>query len=766
MMPHALRALPFALLLAASCAAHAAAAAPVAAPDVARDPPGAWKDFLARAELEKAYGAYGALDKVGYDGDRVDPAACREGAAGLDDAIAIVPVSPALRRAAMLCAEANGDTAGAERQLAAIAALVRHALAGAGESPQGPAVRVLRLHDIRATLLAAGLEPHYAYFPDIHMRRTFPLVVAARDPERDAERHLRFDFLEATMAIARSDEARYPHARTQVVHAVLGGLRDAGIREGVDAMAWRAGRIEADPAAKIAQFRMGAGAGGVQSARTWLVYCAGGDAPPGCADGLVDTLLPHAERKWAWPLLLLAYAHAEGVGVARDAGAGGRLLDAADARWSRMGATVAYARLWREIHGAEEALPPALLDRLERAQAAGNEDARSFRLHHRLAREPAADLDAADIAFLSRPSQNGHGDGLIALAAWAEARKQASDHDRWVRAAAEAGNPWAQADIGYELAFGKAPADRDRPAGLRHLADAAHGGSVYAARLLASEAMQRNDYAAAEQWLVDAAGYSYDTDATLDVAALYEWEYPGVNGDPAKAIRIYRDLAAQGVAEARRRLALMAMQGRHMTKDPAEARALLEAGAKDGDHEAEGMLGLALLGGQLGPVDEEQGIRWVERALAGGDKNTSASYGHWLFYTKATAQSRAKALEVWRTGIRNADDSAANNLAWAFCTAPDEALRDASAGLAATREMGELDDLPWPELDTVAACRAAAGDFEGAVELQRKVNATWKTQSAQMPASEDREKQTKDLEERLRLYEAGKPYVEPAARQG
>lgn len=750
--------LAFALALACSCAAHAATPGPV--PDVARDPAGAWEHFLANADSDTAYPAYEVLDRVSATGDKVDATACRTEAAALRESIALVPVSPALHRAAMLCAEATGDTALAERELAAVAALVRHSLAGATESANGRPVRVLRPHDVRATLLSAGLEPAYAYYPALRVRRSFPFVVAAWDPGQETERHLRFDYMEATVAIMRSEEGKYPYARSSVAAAVLEGLRKATITEGVDAVAWKSGRDATDPAARIAQWRMAAGIGGVQSARAWVQYCAEGKAPAHCAEGLVDTLLPIAEQKRAWPMLLLAYAYAEGIGVARDADAGTRLLDAADARWSRMGASVAYARLWRDAHGDEAALPDVLEARLERARAAGNEDARHFLIVERLARDPVAPLDAADIAFLSQATQNGLGDGFLTLASWAEERKQDQEYARWLQRAADAGNPWAQADVGYDLAYGDDQAIRDKPRGLRYLAEAAHGGNSYAALLRSHDAQEQEDYLAAERWLIDAAGYAYDTQALLEIARLYEWERPGVSGDPAKAVLLYRELAGLGVADARRRLAMMLIDGRHVPQDKTEARALLEAAAADGDHATEGVLGIALLIGQLGPVEEEAGVRWVERALAGGDKATSASYGHWLFYTKATNASRAKAFDVWRAGMRNGDYSLANNLAWALCTSVAPSFRDAAAGMATTREMGALDEMEWGHVDTVAACRAATGDFAGAVELQKRVVDAWRKESAGMKPSKETDEQTRSLDERLKLYEAGKSYIE------
>lgn len=757
-----LRAGTLAAALAFACAAQAAN--PVAAPDVATDPAGAWTHFLAHGDGSKAYKAYAALEEVGYDGNVVDPAACGTQGAQLRAAIQDAPISLALRRAAMLCAEAAGDDAAAEREMVALAALAKEAFAPWKETANSRPIRVLRPQDGSALMLALGLEPRYAYYPWWRAQRYFPVVAVAWDPELKVERQLRLDFLDATVAVFREPQSKYPHYRSEVVDALLGAMRENDVAEAVDALAWKEGRATDDPAAKIAKFRMGATVGGVQSARTWLMYCSEQDAVAHCGDGLVDTLLPLAEKQHAWPTMLLAYAYANGIGVKRDEAMAMQLLDAADARTWRHFASLEYALLWTEAHDST-ALPKPVLEHLDRAIQAGNEDARMLRIALRIAGEPTTKLDEQDIAFLSQPSQNGRGEGYAVLSRWAEKREAEAEHKRWRKLAADAGQPSAQADEGYAIAYDD-DGPKDLARGLAYIEKGAQGGNGWAARLMAWAEGDRKDYAAAESWLVDTARLGYDLDAVLQYAALFEWERPGVSGDAKRAVEIYEHLAGYGKAEARRRLALMALQGRNMPKDPAKARAWLEPDAKAGDHESEGLLGILLLGETGTPKEEAEGVRWVERAIAGGDPETSAQYAQWLFYRKATDASRAKALEVWRTGMRNKDDGAANNFAWMLCSTRNDAYRDPKAGMDAVREMGDVDDLGWGYQDTVAACRAASGDFAGAVALQKHVVEQWLEQIDGRPADADNDKQTRDLKDRLALYEAGKVFIQSAEDEG
>ena len=756
-----------ALALATACGAQAGE--PVAqpkvqtqAPDVARDPAAAWEHFLATGDSLKALGAYAVLEQVGYADDRVDAKACGEHAAAMRESLQAAPVSVALHRAAMLCAEAGGDPAGAEREAATVAALARLTLSQANDAFNSRPARVLRTHDIRATLSTAGLTGLYAYYPQWRVRRHLPVVVAAWDDERKVERHLAFDYVDTTVAITRNPEARYPVFRTQFAAGMTDAMRDANVDEATDLVAWREGRLKDDLDERRAYARKGVGIGGVMSARFWLQLCGLEKAPAKCDEGFVDTLLPYAEKQWGWHTVLLSWAYANGFGVARDEAAAVKLLDAADKRWSRMGGTVAYALLWRDIEDAP--FPADLAARLARAEAAGNENATLLRLQQLLDADVDAPLDAKDVAFLERPSQNGQGEGFAMLAGWAEARKDQAAQKRWSRRAADAGNPFHQAEEGWRLAYDSA-GPHDEAAGMRWFAQAAEGGSAYAGRMLAYKAQETNDGAAAEHWLLDGVVNAEDEGSALLLAQLYERKVPGATGDPTRAAQIYEALSVGNSAEARRRLAMMAMNGSNGPKDPARARALLEPDAKAGDHASESLLGLSLLEGMLGPVDEAEGERWVQRALAGGDKSTSASYGHWLFYKKRTDAARTKALDVWRTGMRNKDDSAANNLAWAYCTAPVEAFRDGKAGLEATRAMGAIEDLDLGHVDTVAACRAASGDFAGAVELQKKVLDDWRKSIARYAEpTPEIVLQTKEFEERLALYEAKKLYIEPESK--
>ena len=163
--------------------------------------------------------AYEVLDTVGYDNASVEAEGCRTNADALRDAVAQAPVSIALRRAAMLCAEAHGDDAAAERAMAPLAALSKLALSGVTDNPQGAVIRVLNHSDVYALVRTMGLEWRYEYYESHHMARTFPFVVAAWDPQKKVERHLRFDWIDADVRmLPNTPEARFPAFRSDGVN--------------------------------------------------------------------------------------------------------------------------------------------------------------------------------------------------------------------------------------------------------------------------------------------------------------------------------------------------------------------------------------------------------------------------------------------------------------------------------------------------------------------------------------------------------------------
>lgn len=741
------------LLLGALAGVVLACAAGPASP-AGLDPEAEWERFLSTAAFGDAYGAYSVLDDLGY-GASVDPDACRVQAARLKESLAIVPVSVALHHAAMLCAEATGDDAAADRELAAVGALAGAALASGFESEDPRPIRIAHPVDAIALLRVADLETAYAYHRAYSPGRGMPYTIVGWNPELQVERHLTFDYVDTAATINRNDiYSGFPVDRVVIGRTFRDQFASLGEVAAVDAKALHdAILLPRGSKARVDAFRPAAVLGGTLATVSWIVSCTLFPFD-GCSDGLVDAVLPHAEARHAMAMVHLAMLYESGLGVARDSGAAEALVDAADARWPEYAASVEFASTWRGAH-PDEAYPEWLRQRLEAGEAAGSTDARVALARGRIAADAETVLDAADIAAFAAERSNGNGSGASDLADYYALRGDTKAKFEWNRKAAEYGNAAAQANVAYELLHGDA-ANRDEAEGLRLMRDAAQGGNAWAQRYMAYRAEDEGKWADARNWLLGSV-LAYDVESVLELARLMEWERPGAGGTVAEAIESYRSVAEAGIdrhsAEARRRLASMAADGRGMDKDPKQAEAWLREDAEAGDMASAAMLGLGYLRGTIGGGDgnEAKGRALVAEAIAGGEQ-VHADFGYWLFYGKADPASKQEALEVWRRGVDKEELGSRNNLAWVLCTSPDPEVVDPEAGLVLADGM-QQEGISAGTLDTVAACHAATGDFEGAVSMQQKA-------LDMVLAVSDKDADSAPFRERLALYRAGKPYLE------
>lgn len=728
-----------------------------ATPDqVAADPAGVWTRFLANAKLGEAYAGYDLMDEVGYTHDAVDADACRDRAARLREAVAAVPVSVALHRVAMMCADAIGDEAWAEGEAKALAALSKHALAAHGDGTWRAPIRVLAPRDVYALLGILGYEFRYEYYRKPRAQRHLPLTVAGWDAEAGVERHLSFDFIDATYTINRADAfSGYPIQRAVLVNAFHDGQNKGGDPIGADMIAVREAYADVDPARRVARLREGGAHGGLSSLLQWMMQCGHARAPD-CGDGLIDALLPLAEREQALPMTLLAFAHAEGMGIARDQKAAEALLDAADRRWHARGASVMFASL--EALARKGRIGAFADARLQRAIEAGHPDAEALRISLRLLADPRTRLSAQDIAVLERPSSNGLGVGHALLVEYYTLNARSRDADTARRRAADAGHAASQRDLALRaLREGgeRAPASAWRPL----LESAAHGGDALATRTLSAIARREQRWQAAEAWLLGAVDDG-DAQAQYDLGALYETGHRDVTGSLAEAIAIYESLADiredQG-NEARRRLAAFAAEGRGMKRNLRRVRSLLTPDAERGVAESQSMLGALLVHHGESADDSAEGERWFQRAIDAGYDGARNDYALWLHARQdGTAEHRRRALALLRAVEPGSSQyrPVLNNLAWLLCVSAHADTRDPAAGMTAARELERSGDLPPSWLDTVAACHAANGDPAAAVRLQQRA-------IDGLPKGPDGKPQgSQGMFDRLALYRAGKPYVE------
>ncbi len=188
-----------------------------------QDPALEWRTFLARGTAADVNAAIEAVDAVGYDGVAVDAGKCRAHARQVEDGVRRLSVSMVMQRTAMLCAEAVGDRAAADRAAGALAALAGYALAEADRGAWPRPVRIVLPGDAYALFASAGMRVRYEFYTELHPEPYFPLLVAAAPPEGGVETLVKFDYVDVLRQVDR-EAAAYgtPRLRLNYVDAFVG----------------------------------------------------------------------------------------------------------------------------------------------------------------------------------------------------------------------------------------------------------------------------------------------------------------------------------------------------------------------------------------------------------------------------------------------------------------------------------------------------------------------------------------------------------------
>ncbi|MFT3805686.1 tetratricopeptide repeat protein [Arenimonas sp.] len=728
-----------------------AATAAVAA-DGAPDPVAAqWQAFLASAKVDETTAAFGVLSKLrGADGT-IDTTACEDQREALEKSVAQVPVSFALQHAAYVCAEARGDQAAAEEGFKRFGALVRHALSYSSDEWNGRPIRVVVGADINAFMQAGGFEFRYQYIEAGAGRQV--AHIAVWDPQAKLERHLRFDYLDTMVRLSRDKPgALFPSFRRDMAQELLKQMARSNQVPGIDFLAAQESGDLKTAQEKVARLRPVAERGGFQAANAWMEACA--ESPyPGCGEGLVDALLPSAEAKHAYPMLLLALIHADGIGVPKSEASAMALLDAAEKQLGGGRAAYTYARFWIGRH--DDAFPPELLKRLDAASAAGNHAALALKLERLRDSREDRHLTDAEMEPLVRAVRGGYRAGAWLLGRETYFRDDSAAYLPWLKMAAEDGDEYSQDLLGDALYFGQDQTPKDKVEGRRWWREAAAGGRSGSMLSLGDDAGGEKKWADAAEWYRSAAMYG-DLEGARRFAGMHLRTMDGWQGDKELAVRVYRELdESSDYAPARRDLAGYYLE-RNDKGDTDAALRLLERDAQRGDAESLVLLANGLLEGRFGPGREAEGEEWFRKGVAGGAPLVLDSNAFRLYYGKPDAAKRAESIALWRKAIDQPDsEMAMNNFAWVLCTSSFDDMRNPAEGLKVAAKLGKAEDNDSSTIDTIAACHAANGDYARAVQLQELVI------KLRLEFG-DGDESLAGMRERLELYRQRKPYIEPA----
>ncbi len=183
--------------------------------------------------------------------------------------------------------------------------------------------------------------------------------------------------------------------------------------------------------------------------------------------------------------------------------------------------------------------------------------------------------------------------------------------------------------------------------------------------------------------------------------------------------------------------------------DAALARRYYEAAAAAGIDEAQYQLAELLL-----EDDTATGLEWLNKAAEQGHAGANLRLGGLYQLGRYVESDHARAVVHYAAAANGGDLVARNNWAWLLATSPDDAVRDGAKAVSLSRPIAVLYD-HWTYLDTLAAAYAEVGAFANAVRTARRAIAI---------AEGDAPAETMlQLEARLRLFEAQRPYRETEA---
>lgn len=717
-----------------------------------------WTQFLAGSELQRATTALQVINRLFDAEGELDPQACATEQAAVREALAEVPVSIGLWLYGSRCAELSGDRALAEQSEGVLAALLEHALSQRKFARFARPIRVLGENDIYAILDLLGEEVRHQHYEVPVTGRYMRAMATLYNPENGRESTLYFDFLDTFAQLTRElPDMDYPEGRQQFARSLLKGMAGSPAAD-VASDFWEA--LLLGDKQERAQRMVDLGAKSRDHAY-WLGNMCVLIPELDCAGPGVELLLPFVEEEHAEARLSLAAAYAEGRGLTRDEDAARDLLTAANGALGAPHAEAALQFMLRNLHG-DTRLHPLVADTLRKAAKAGEPIASllvAFDTGDWSRRVPAEALpllqNAADAGL----------DGAKGLIGkhYLELGKAAKGLPL-LEAAARAGDSTSANALGMAYAMGD-PIPRDLAAARRWLTAAAQDGNARAMRLLAMDYQREggaDNILRADRWLTSATLVG-DLTAAHELARFLAAEPAGARNPRERAKLMFDALVEEHDSdEARVDLARWYLTADNEMKAPEKAEPLLRTAARKLD---EGRLAYVIytLLGRLPGADEGQAREWLEAGIESSDPKMALPLASGLINAQPAFRDAPRGLSTLERWWEDKQDAAAlNELAWARCTSPadDVFSSEESARLGPLLAANEESRDNPARLDTVAACHAAAGDFERAAEVQRGVLETVEPRlGATHPT-------VAKMRERLELYTAGKRAIEDPAADG
>ncbi len=487
------------------------------------------------------------------------------------------------------------------------------------------------------------------------------------------------------------------------------------------------------------------------SSTRMFVYCVEAKSQT-CGQTLIDGMLDALEAKQASAMVRMAALYSAGLGVSQDAEASIKLLKAAEKRTGDKGNALYDFMFLQFDKGQVAAMPAKLMDYLEAESfLPGKGKAASSFVYmqmRKMGNEAAlqkygARLEASALA--------GVEDSYELYAIYEGAKENQAKYDRWIEAAARAGHAFSQYYYASALQDSKDAAKQSQA--FDWMLESARNGNLKAINWVADEYYDRQRWEEAAAWY-ESASDEGDIDASFDLAELYANAPKGTSYTETDAVAIYQSLSENGdSAKARREWAKLLVFGTTLKHDPVKARQLIQQDVDKNDSDSMSLLGSLLLYGNLGAVDEKNGMSWLEKAESAGNVDAANTLAAYLYFRKSDEASLKKAKSLWLRASLKKYLPAINNFAWTLCTSSYPGYQDPKGGMALFK-LVDTENLPPSYRDSYAACLAATGDFKAAIVNQQRVIDDIKKRGLEENAA------VPEMRDRLALYSKNQVYIE------
>lgn len=194
----------------------------------------------------------------------------------------------------------------------------------------------------------------------------------------------------------------------------------------------------------------------------------------------------------------------------------------------------------------------------------------------------------------------------------------------------------------------------------------------------------------------------------------------GVAVDETEAVKWFRKAANQGHAAGEYFLSEMYSAGRGLPVDNVEALKWLRKSAEHGDPRGQANLGAVYSQGIGVAKDDAEAVKWMRKAAEQGFAQGQFGLGVMYAHGQGVPQDASEALKWYRRAGEQGDAQALNNMAFLLATSKDATVRNPNEAITIALKAVDASNESAVCLDTLATAYFEAGQYEKAVETEKK----------------------------------------------